>query len=94
MVGHPAGAQVIYHLCFSLNGYKSEVPMTLLLDLINFLEQLTELRETFYLVDYQFTIKAYDSGMARSKSCIGQGTWKGVQSFCALSRLTSTCSPA
>ena len=34
---------------------------------INLLEQLTELRETFYLLDYQFIIKGCNSGTARWK---------------------------
>ena len=29
------------------------------------LEQLTELRETLYLLDYQFIIKGYHSGTAK-----------------------------
>ena len=35
------------------------------LDLINLLEWLTELRETFYLLDYQFIIGGYNPGTAR-----------------------------
>ena len=35
------------------NGYRSEVPMTSSLGSINLLEQLMELPETFYLIDYQ-----------------------------------------
>ena len=37
------------------------------LDLINVLEQLTELGETFYFLDDQFIIKRYNSGTARQK---------------------------
>ena len=46
-----------------MTGYKSDVPMALSSVLINLLEQLTELRETSYLLDYQFikkTIKGYN----------------------------------
>ena len=47
------------------------------LDLINLLEQLTELRETFCILDYQFIIKGYNLETARWKRCIGQGMEKG-----------------
>ena len=62
-----------------------EVPMTPSLGLFNLLEQLTELRETFYLLDYWLIIKGYNSGTARWKRCVGQGMWEGARSFCALS---------
>ena len=42
------------------------------------LKQLTELRETFYLLDHWFTIEGYNSGTARWKGCIGQGMGKGT----------------
>ena len=45
--------------------------------LINVLERLTELRETFYLLDYWFIIEGYNSGTARWKRYTGQGTWEG-----------------
>ena len=35
--------------------------------LINLLEWITEPRELFYLLDYQFLIKGYNSGRARWK---------------------------
>ena len=35
--------------------------------LVNLPERLTELRETFYLLEYEFIIKIYDSGTARWK---------------------------
>ena len=38
---------------------------------------LTELRETFYLLDCQFIIKRYNSGTATWKRSIGQGMWEG-----------------
>lgn len=48
-----------------LSGHGLEVPDTPSLDSINLLEKLTELMDTFYLLDYQFTIKRYNSGTAR-----------------------------
>ena len=50
--------------------------MTPALGWINVLEQLTELREIFYLLDYQSIIKRYNSGRARWKRCIGHGERK------------------
>lgn len=44
----------------SHNDYRSEVPMILSLSLINLLEQLIELTETFYLLYYWFIIKDYN----------------------------------
>ena len=38
---------------------------------INLLERLTEPTETLYLLDYQSTIKGYNSGTASWKRCIG-----------------------
>ena len=40
---------------------------------INLLVWLTEFRETFHLLDYQFIIKEYNSSIARWKWCTGQG---------------------
>lgn len=45
--------------CSWLKGCKSEVPLTTSLNSTNLLKQLTELRETFYLVDHQFIMKEY-----------------------------------
>lgn len=56
------------YLYLGPNGYKSEVPRTSSMCLINLLEHLTELRETFYLLDYQFVIRVYSSGTARWKT--------------------------
>lgn len=42
---------------FCLNCYRLEAPRTLSEGLITLLEQLTELRETYYLLNYQFIIK-------------------------------------
>ena len=50
--------------------FRLEVPTFPFLYLINLLEQLTELRETFYL-------KGYNSGRARQKRCLGQHMGKG-----------------
>ena len=36
---------------------------------INLLEWLTECRETFYSLDYQFIVKGYNPGTARLKRC-------------------------
>ena len=65
------------HLCFSLIGYKLVVPTTPSLGLINLLEQLRELRETFYLLGNWLIIKGYNSGTTIWKRCIGQGKGKG-----------------
>ena len=61
------------HLCF----YRLEVPTTPSLGSINLLEWLTELRETFYLLNYQFIVKGYNSGTARWKRYIRGGMGKG-----------------
>ena len=47
-------------LCFWPTGYRFEVPMTPSLSSVNLLVWLTELRETFYLLHYQFIIKRYN----------------------------------
>ena len=39
--------------------------------------KLTELRETFYLLDYQLIMKGYNSGTAKWKRLIEQGMRKG-----------------
>ena len=72
------------HLCFCTTGYRLEVPTTASLDLISLLEQFTELRETFYLLDHWFIINVYNSGTAKWKRCLGQDMWKGVPSSHAL----------
>ena len=63
-------------------GFNNPYPM----GSINLLEQSTELKETFYLLDYQFIKKRHNSETSRWKRCIGQGIWEGMQRFCALSR--------
>ena len=67
----------ITSLGYHLTGYRLEVPMTPSSDLINLQEWLTELRESFYLLDYWFIIKRYNSGIARWKRCTEQVTGKG-----------------
>ena len=39
--------------------------------LIDLLAQLTELTETFYLLDYQYSMRGYNSATARQRRCIG-----------------------
>ena len=64
-----------YHLYFWPTGCKSHVPWPPpLLGLINFLEQLIELQEMFYLLGQQFIMNGCGSGTARCKSYTGQGT--------------------
>lgn len=48
-------------------------------------EQLTELRNTVYLLDYWFIMKGYGSKTATWKRCIGQGMGEEVGSFHVLS---------
>ena len=64
------------HLCFWPTSYNSEAPTTLSLGSNNLFEWLTELTETFYLLDYQFIIKGYNSRIARWKRHVGQGVGK------------------
>ena len=52
--------------------------------LINFLEQLTELRETFYLLGYQLLQKDVIQEQPEARES-GQGMWEGAQSFHTLS---------
>lgn len=47
------------------------------LGLINLLERLTELRETYYSLGYQFIVKGYNPGTDRWKGCIKQDMGKG-----------------
>ena len=64
-------------LFFWPTGYRLGISVTFSLGSIAFPEQLTEIRETFYLLDHQFIIKGYNSETARSKKCTGQVMWKG-----------------
>lgn len=88
-----------YHLCFSPTSYRSEVPMTPSLCLINLLEWPTELRKPVYSLDYRFItkdIKGY-RWTSRWKRCIGQcmekGRWASMPSPDHHPPLVSTCSP-
>ena len=65
------------HLCFWLNGHESEVLMTPVLCSMNLLEKLTEFKEIFYLTDYWFTRKEYNSGTTSWERYIGHGMWGG-----------------
>lgn len=60
--------------------------MTPSLGSVSLLEQLTELREIFYLLDNRFIIKRYNSGTTRSKRFIWQGMGGGKRIFHVLSR--------
>ena len=90
------------YLYFSLIGSKSEVPMISSWGSVNLLEWLTKFRQMFYLADYWFTLKEYNSVTARWMRCIQQGVRKGWATSCHLwaihsskSQLTSwACSPA
>lgn len=68
-------------LSFLLTGYWWEVSRTASWGLINLLECLKELMETFYLLDFQFFIKEYNLKSARWKICIGQSMGKGCGDF-------------
>lgn len=59
------------------------------LGLINLLEQLTELRKTFYMLDYWFILKGFNSGTGRWKRCIRRGVWERVLGFCVLIKHTT-----
>lgn len=48
---------------------------------INLLEWLTEFRETFYILIYQFTLKVYNSGTISWKRLIGQNMGKGLGAY-------------
>ena len=79
------------YLSFQMT-YKPEVLTTSSLDSINLLKWFKEVRGTFCFLDYHFIIKGYDLGIARWKRYIGQGMWKRVRSFHALSEY-ATLSP-
>ena len=88
---HPQLQPPVYQLCFWLAGHRLEVPTTLPLGLMNSIEQLPELKETFYLLHYWFVMKEGDSGTARWKNAKGQ-VWRTAWHFCALSQ-QAMCSP-
>ena len=85
------------HLCFWPTSYRLVVPTTHSLGSVSLLEQLTELRETFYSLDHWCIVKGYNSGAARCKQRIGQGMGegKGTVSMFSVHRSSriSTCSP-
>lgn len=74
------------HLCFSLTSYRLEVPMIPApwVNLINLLERLTELRETFYLLAYSLLLKDVTQ-TARWKRFIRQCMGKRQCTFHVLS---------
>ena len=73
------------HLCFWPINYKSEVPTTPYLGLINLLEWLTELRKAVYSLDYWFIIKGYiQLRNNQMKRCVGQRMGERMRSFHAL----------
>lgn len=67
-------SNLVCYLYFSPTGYKLEVAMTSSSGLINLPEWLTEVREMFYLADYQFIRNEYKPETARWNRCTGQGT--------------------
>ena len=77
---------------------KSMVPSAASSGSINLLEQLTGLRETFYLLDNWFIMKKGMSGTGRGKRCIGQVCGKDKERPCPSWTYHSlhffTCSPA
>lgn len=73
-----------FFLCFWPTSYTLEVPMTPFVGLIKLLEQFTQLREIIYLLDYQFIIKDYKSGMAKWKRFLGKRCEQETQNFHAL----------
>ena len=81
------------YLCFVDRPTTEEVYTTSSLGSINLLKQLTELRETFYLLDHQLITKRHGSGTARWKRCAEQGTWEGMPSFHTLSRWATLPAP-
>ena len=60
-------------------------------------EQLTELKEALCLLNYQFIIKGYNSGIARQNRCMGQVLGEGLELPCFLQEPhlphISLCSP-
>ena len=80
------------HLHLWLIGCRSWVLQTLdslqtpSLDSINFLEELTELRESVYLRDYWLIRKGHNSETARWKRCHRASYWGRAHSFHTLSQ--------
>ena len=67
--------------------------MTFSLGLINLLEWLTELRETFYLLCYQSTVKGYNLGTAGWKKAQGKVWGKARGLLCHLLEHNSPHTP-
>lgn len=55
-----------------------------LLGLNNLVEQLIEFRKTIHLQVWSIFKKGYNSGTAEWKSCLGQGSEKGLRPPCPL----------
>lgn len=68
------------HMYYCSTGYRLEVPMTPSSGFINLLEWLTDCRETFYSLDYQFIVKGYNPGTARLKRCHRRSVQGGLWS--------------
>ena len=70
----PALASRSFINCATWGRCRLEVPMTSSsLGAISLLDQLTELIETFYLLDISLLMKTYDTGRARWTRCIEYG---------------------
>ena len=67
---HQSQVQVVTCDSDQLTSYRLKVPTAPFLGSVDLLEQLTDLRETFYLLDSFSIIKGYNSGTARWKKCI------------------------
>lgn len=64
---------------------------------VSLLEQLPELRGTFYVTDRRFIVKGYNLRIVRQKRYTGQGMWEGggrvpMPSGCAI--VPNTCMPS
>ena len=83
------------YLYFWPTDCKSEVPTAPSLSSINLLEQFTELRETFYLLNHWFIMKRCKSGTARWEryKVWWKGGWASMSSSVHCPPQTSTCSP-
>lgn len=69
----------------------SGIPTTPSWGLINLLQWLTELRETFYLLAHQFLIEIYTLlRNSHCKRCTGQDVWEGAENT---SMSCTRCSP-
>lgn len=77
-----------HHLCFWQTCYRScyrlRVPTTPSLCSINLLEQLTELRESLYLLDHRFIIKDKTQKQQNGRNALGKVWGKGAEFPCSL----------